>query len=205
MLKQCPKCRRSYDDQELNYCLDDGALLEWDLETQKTLYMSTVAMGQADSPGRSAAHNVWKYRIGIGVSVGVVVMAIGFWIIFGLRSSSQNNAAILPPPAQPPANAQADEWIFLMDFASGEHRVDYSIRGNTLRLRFSNKWSSRVRIKSKLNAETLVDNEWKPFHGPESTVTVNAASTQMDNYPVPPGIQDIRNLELEIVDWEYIY
>ena len=39
-MKRCPECRRDYDDETLNFCLDDGAWLETDISNYPTEVMS---------------------------------------------------------------------------------------------------------------------------------------------------------------------
>jgi hypothetical protein len=48
-MKRCPRCRRKYSDDTLNFCLDDGSTLIAEPDSERTLIAPTVA---ATTPAR---------------------------------------------------------------------------------------------------------------------------------------------------------
>src|SRR6478752_1236041 len=77
-MKRCPKCRRDYTDETLNYCLDDGAGL---VDGPSSGEAPAAVFGEGEIP-RSArtpwrSINVWT------VAVAVLALAIvggGYWL-----------------------------------------------------------------------------------------------------------------------------
>ena len=112
-MKHCPKCGRSYDDETLNFCLEDG---EWLKATAETDEAVTAMMPEgASSPGRATLERETqiytsddfisteirghKVRTAAIMAVGLIVLAgfgYGIYKFFGERAKApeRSNAAM---------------------------------------------------------------------------------------------------------------
>ena len=117
-MKRCPQCQRIYSDETLNYCLEDGASLFGDVNSDdpatailtppppateaatRTLETSKKDTGNAvSSPGSGTAEPVGNYRRMITIVGAALIVALGiggYWL-YGSRASTQISAiAVLP-------------------------------------------------------------------------------------------------------------
>ena len=117
-LKQCPTCARTYSDDTLAFCLDDGSTLVHRQDPQETLRIP--APQQTDWAATPEHHSASKLPIIILVAmllVGLVAGAIGL-AIFGysrMSASSQTNQSSQANPAQAnseeqQADKRAESW-----------------------------------------------------------------------------------------------
>ncbi len=110
-MKQCPTCRRTYSDDTLAFCLDDGSTLVTSPDPQKTLRVS--APRAADwpapapvypAPGRSAK---WPIFLLVALLlVGLLAGGVGI-LIFGyarMAASSQE------PKDEPRPDRSPESW-----------------------------------------------------------------------------------------------
>ncbi len=208
MLKQCPKCRRSYGDVELNYCLEDGARLENEWDGNPTIPMQNPAIDGQNLPKRKQSfRRTAILRTGVLGLVGLLtVVVFSVWWFSGLLFSEVNKSVVEPSTATPAALANTDNagWIFLKEVGSPDFKIEYLWRENTFKLRFTNNDSMKVQMKYRLRADlNRTGRGWTSSGWLDATVTINAKATQLDNFPVPTETEEIRNVEVDVVDWEY--
>ena len=67
-MKRCPSCNRSYPDDSLNYCLDDGSILSSAPDPEATLVRPKLI--------RSARGRVFR-----GFAIAIVLFAIFLWVL----------------------------------------------------------------------------------------------------------------------------
>jgi tetratricopeptide (TPR) repeat protein len=87
-MKRCPKCRRDYSDETLNYCLDDGVtLLDGPGSGEALTELLTYGDHQiSDHPSKNSLH-----LVALMSAIGVVVIAIaGYWFVFGPKKVQTN-------------------------------------------------------------------------------------------------------------------
>ncbi len=83
-MKQCPKCRRSYTDESLNFCLEDGTVLSRSLDPQATLLNTSPRPTDPNTtevlprlPIQTKASQAWS----IYLVIGLVVLVVGTVVI----------------------------------------------------------------------------------------------------------------------------
>ena len=106
-MKQCPTCNRTYADESMRFCLDDGALLSAANDPEATLVMPTAS---TDHPPRETLpsrppHSHPKAKSTnpklIYVAIGLLALLVGGGIVALLKSSAKDN-----PPTEKSANVQ---------------------------------------------------------------------------------------------------
>ena len=126
-MKQCPTCRRTYGDDTLVYCLDDGSALIAPVDLQKTPRVSPppatdqgVPAPQYEPPGRS---NKWPILVMVTLLlVGLLAGGVGILILGYSRMAAspqvtndqprndnkpQSWSSPTPSPSPTPRTAQA--------------------------------------------------------------------------------------------------
>jgi len=105
-MKQCHKCNRTYSDDSLAYCLEDGALLSAPYQSEATQVLprfqeSEVTRSSLKSV-KTSRPRIWYLAIAI---VGIIFCVVGIALLTSRNSSSvQNNA----PPAKSPEDGRID-------------------------------------------------------------------------------------------------
>ena len=100
-MKQCPKCNRTYADDTLVYCLDDGSTLVGYREPQETLRIPSPARatgwpsGPAPTPGYQTNNNKsrWPFYALGGLILLVVLAGAAGILIFGYSRMTASTAA----------------------------------------------------------------------------------------------------------------
>jgi hypothetical protein len=122
-MKLCPTCRRTYDDDGLNFCLEDGSVLTFAPPIDPAA--PTVVMGQPhptmtspvggmqtswDAQNRGAypmqpkkKSKAWIWALGI-LGLSVLLCGGGFVGFFAYVASKADKAGNPPPPVKAPAN-----------------------------------------------------------------------------------------------------
>lgn len=116
-MKQCPRCNRTYADDTLSYCLEDGTVLTSRYEPETTLVnpfppssnRPTVAYGRATPPlPASAPAPSRKPLLAVGALVVVALavgLAIGGFIFQRSDPPSSDAASASPTPRSTTATA----------------------------------------------------------------------------------------------------
>ena len=125
-MKQCPKCSRTYYDETLNFCLDDG---EWLQEISGPDEPATAILADAGLPGESPTRVIDPQTTAPPVSpthseipantplrankmawiVGALAVAIVFASVFGYRYYSSANAKQIESIAVMPFQNRSDD------------------------------------------------------------------------------------------------
>ncbi|HYX28241.1 MAG TPA: hypothetical protein VE863_06720, partial [Pyrinomonadaceae bacterium] len=86
-MKECPTCHRSYRDDSLNFCLEDGSVLSTRNDPEATLVLPTPAIQNetsAPTPGRS---NKLIY-----VVIALLALIAGGGLVALLKSNANETA-----------------------------------------------------------------------------------------------------------------
>jgi len=125
-LKQCPTCRRTYPDNTMVYCLDDGSSLVTTPDLQKTLRVSLPPVPDHTPPLRPlseapARSRKWPIFVMVALLlIGLLAAGVGI-LILGYsrmsapsevtneepRSNQKPQSGSSPPPSPTPRTAQA--------------------------------------------------------------------------------------------------
>lgn len=131
-MKQCPSCSRTYSDDTLKFCLDDGATLLGRSDPVETLRVD--APRQTDWPNvppaalayqAAAPRSHWPiYILGALVVVGLALGVIGVGIFGYLRMSAASNSNTEPQSVQ-----KSDSWGTPLPSASPTPRSSATLVG----------------------------------------------------------------------------
>ena len=134
-MRKCPECKRVYDDESLNYCLDDGAALLYGAASvnepltailpyeppseapTRHQFISDTAQPEVERT-RDTATSLWvRNKIPLAVLIPIVVLAAGFLVYRYF----------------PTVNSRHIESIAVMPFvnASGNSDIEYLSDGIT--------------------------------------------------------------------------
>lgn len=109
-MKQCPTCNRTYADQSMRFCLDDGAVLSAANDPEATLVMPTANTDrQPDEalPLTSPHPHTQSQSINpklMYVAIGLLALLVGGGIVALLKSSAK-----VTSPTENPENLQASK------------------------------------------------------------------------------------------------
>ncbi len=89
-MKQCPQCKSTYTNDELNFCLSDGILLIplSDSLDETTIIKSSSVVGQTSQPIRQGVNPLFAY-----LTVGLFALLIGGGIVAWMKSDSNTLSA----------------------------------------------------------------------------------------------------------------
>ena len=133
-MKICPSCQKIYEDDSLNYCLDDGVPLNRRDTGEDLSSEPTLLMHPADStrPGRPFAATQGAQTVGtynappkarsrswlwvVGILVALVTVCGGgslglSALYFGYSSSTSEGSVPDPPPPSTPRTPSSTPWI----------------------------------------------------------------------------------------------
>ncbi len=209
-MKQCPKCTQVYSDSSLNFCLNDGTSLVNTSGPAPTVIMSveSASRGEPYSPSlpvrRKGINPFHLYAvIGLALTVGGGIL---FWLIADRASptnGTSRSATASQDKDEPKKNLEdSSNWIFLTQAADGRIKVYYLRQGRTFKLKFTNN-DATAQIRYKFRAEYRVKEEWKYEDWHEATITVKKGQEQLDSFPLATEVEEIRNVEVDIIDWNY--
>lgn len=85
-MKRRPTCNRSYPDDSLNFCLDDGSPLQASYDPEATLVMPQPKEAVADEPPLKKTGNATKYVI-----VAVLALLLGGGVVAFLRPGTDSS------------------------------------------------------------------------------------------------------------------
>jgi hypothetical protein len=113
-MKKCPRCTRTYADDTLAYCLDDGSALVPGHDPQETLRIPAAhhTDWSASPPEHHSASKLPIIILATLLVVGLFAGAIGL-AIFGysrMSLSSQTNQSSLANPQEQPADKRPESW-----------------------------------------------------------------------------------------------
>jgi hypothetical protein len=215
-MKRCRRCNSVYSGDDLSYCLIDGTRLSYVPRSDETLIMSNAVVSSSNS-GRSqlGLDAKWGYRslrfYGAISRTVLVVAGIVFWFSarnnffaskYNVASSPTSTNASQDPREQQKKVEALENWIFATDASDGRIKVYYLWLGRTFKLRFVNN-DETAQIKYKVRGQEKIKGEWVATETPELNVVVKKGQPQFDNIPVPSEVEEIRDIEIEIIDWNY--
>jgi len=97
-MKRCPKCNQIYADDNLNFCLTDGASLLATYDSEPTLVLSPPSLNtpstisspsQPQQPLRQGVSPLFAY-----VAVGLLALLIGGRIVIWLKSDTKTSSSV---------------------------------------------------------------------------------------------------------------
>jgi hypothetical protein len=97
-MKRCPKCNQVYADDNLNFCLTDGASLLATSDSEPTLVMSPPSFNTPSAIG-SPSHPQQPSRQGVSplfayAAVGLLALLIGGGIVIWLKSDTTSSSSV---------------------------------------------------------------------------------------------------------------
>lgn len=124
-MKQCPECSRTYADDTLNYCLDDGASLVYGpaepatailtpdrlANEDPTRIFAPSATPENDSPPETARPTTSKRNSIIAAVFGIILvtaLAVGSYIYYGRGVSKQIESIAVMPFSNESGNADIE-------------------------------------------------------------------------------------------------
>lgn len=155
-MKHCPRCNRDYNDETLNFCLDDG---EWlrevsvageaetaALESEAPTRVYDTPISSPDSEPTAPANPVSKKRNVIAGVVGILLLAAlaigGYWIYGGRTGKQIDSIAVMPFVNQ-----------------SGDAELEYLSDGMTESLMNNLKQVSGLNVKARSSVFRYKDKE----------------------------------------------
>src|ERR1051326_881236 len=125
-MKRCPKCDQVYADDNLNFCLIDGASLLTIYDPEPTLVLSPHS---PDTPAtiRPPSHSQQPSRQGVSplfayAAVGLLALIIGGGIVLWFNSDTKSSSSVSQNTAPSPGNSIAQN--------SGEANEEPKVNGN---------------------------------------------------------------------------
>ena len=216
-MKHCPKCNEVYSDGNLSFCLNDGTVLSDEFGNAETLLMSsnTVPNRLPSTLPPSTSFNSGITSPLTYASIGLLSLVIGgivLWLTVGDKFLvASPTTPLVETNISPPANESkknedsSSTWTFLNEAANGDFKISYLKQDRTLKFKFTNDGVATAKIKYRIRIEYKTKGEWLPTPWYDSTVTVKTKQEQLDNFPLMPVVEDIRKVEFEITDWNYIF
>jgi hypothetical protein len=92
-MKRCPTCNRSYADDTLSFCLEDGGPLAFERDPEATVLAQ---------PRRSNSNRIYQAIIGVLLLTGV---GVGLYLAFN-RNNGGTEAATVVQPSPEPSHAE---------------------------------------------------------------------------------------------------
>ena len=59
-------------------------------------------------------------------------------------------------------------------------------------------------MKYKYRGDVKVDGVWSDSGWHEASVTINAKQEQRDNFGPLKGVEEVRNIEVQVIDWNFL-
>ena len=89
-MKQCPQCKQTYSDENLNFCLSDGALLVSGLDSSDvaTVIRPSLSVEKKSEPARQGVSPLFAY-----LTVGLFALLIGGAIVAWMKTDSNTPSA----------------------------------------------------------------------------------------------------------------
>jgi len=151
-IKKCPTCNRTYSDQTLSFCLDDGALLSATYDPDETLVRPRVDSSSQESQpnpretfhGRSEKKShasLIIYAIAAFFAVSIVVAG---WMFIS-RSKTNEGSALNSITPKANTESKPTPIIKLIEIPAKQMWFDTGIdvTGKSVRIEYvSGKWSS---------------------------------------------------------------
>jgi len=200
-MKRCPQCRRTYSDDTLKYCLDDGALL---LDGPGTIEPATLVIPgvpTTDSPTRTfgarqtedarasgsrAAAASSRNFLTAGVLGLIFIAALGVGSYYWLNrepSAKQIKSVAVMPFVNESEDAEID---YLSDgmteslISSLSELPDLTVKARSSLFRFKGKDADSKTIGAQLDVQALVNGRLVK-HGDDLTVYVELVEPQTGN------------------------
>ena len=104
-MKRCPKCKRVYGDESLNFCLDDGRRLIADAPDGAAIDSNaTIRYAQSTPNSKSQVKRFLPFLIIVAVLIAAVVVVRALWKSSQSTPSTNTstNTGAEPPGAEPP-------------------------------------------------------------------------------------------------------
>jgi len=198
-MKRCPTCRRTFEDETLQYCRVDGALLAEDSEAPTNLLRPTDQSQATErlttnnvraKPGTSAA----KYLLFPLIIATLIVIAIVFaYRRFHVTDSSINSIAVLPfenqsrdPESEYLADGLTESIIYRL---SQFPNLNVSPRSSVFH--YKGKESDALKIGNELGVATVLSGRITQ-HGDQ--ITISTELTDVRNHKLLWGEQYDRKL-----------
>ena len=86
--------------------------------------------------------------------------------------------------------------------ADGQIKAFYCLQGRTFKLKFTND-DATAEIKYRLKADVKWKGIWTVNTMSITTITVKKGEEKFDNWPLATESTEVRNVEIEIIDWNY--
>lgn len=111
-MKRCPKCNQLYADDNLSFCLSDGASLSATYDTEQTLVLPTASFNtppvvgspsQSQPPSRQGVSPMFAY-----LAVGLLALIVGGAIVLWIKSDS-DASSVAKNTSPNPANSKSNE------------------------------------------------------------------------------------------------
>jgi hypothetical protein len=165
----------------------------------------TIQLPQA--PASSSALSPRKRYLAMsGVLILLAAGVISLAMYYPSASGPVSSPAALQPEPSTTSSPGGDEpgWIPLTQVADKKIKVSYAVVGQTFKLKFLNEDVADVKIKYRLTLKARYRDmkEWKDFDY-EADIFVKKGRHAFDNYPFTLIAEELRDVVVEITDWEY--
>lgn len=164
-MKRCPTCNRSYADDTLSFCLQDGAQLVHDYDPEATV------IARPSTPAKDNSHRIYQVIIALMILGGA-----GVGLYFSLNRHSGPSEAATMAQASPEPSHSYDPLALLAN-QNANTKPKPSPATNTNTLPPSNEpaipkiyGKPYGAARKQLIQEGWLPNKHEPFHGQEAEV-----------------------------------
>ena len=198
-MKRCPTCRRTFEDETLQYCRVDGALLSEDSEaptnllrqSEQSLPTEGLTKNTVRAKVRSSAA---KYLLFAAIATAIVAIATVFvYRQFRVRDDSLNSIAVLPFENQsrdPESDYLADGLTESIIYRLSQFpNLNVSPRSSVFH--YKGKESDALKIGNELGVATVLSGRITQ-HGDQ--ITISTELTDVRNHKLLWGEQYDRKL-----------
>ena len=170
-MKRCPECRRTYADESLNYCLDDGSVLAEPLNGKHDYMEATRVMSGLDegatlrfptADNRTGDGRVlWKSKTGLIVTIVAVLATAGvggYFYFYDPPGRQINSVAVMPfvNASGNPENEYLSDGITESLISSLSRLPRLSVRARSSVFRFKGKDTDSRTLASELGVGAIV-------------------------------------------------
>jgi TolB-like protein/Tfp pilus assembly protein PilF len=189
-MKQCPQCRRSYSDESLNYCLDDGAVLLDGPGSSDTATLIIPDVSVTEPPDRQfQGRQTTKYSTrnlliaGVaGIILVALVLSSYYWFTRARSVTQINSVAVMPF-----INESGDAEIEYLSDGMTESLINslselpnLTVKARSSVFRFKGKDTDSKTIGTQLGVQALVNGRLVK-HGDDLTVYIEVVEPQTGN------------------------